>query len=138
MKNNRKRFFANKFQRKIMGLVFLSAIVPTLIASACLYYLIFNVVANELVFPEAIAYTLIPAAKKVALTMLFCVPVSLVLVFWWAWHVSHKLVGPLGRLQREIDYRIEGKTKAHIAFRKGDYLSGLVAKINSLIDKVLK
>ena len=138
MKNNRKRFFANDFQKKILRLVFLSSVVPSVIAAVSLFYLIFNVIANELVFPEAIAYTLIPAAKKVAVTIFLFVPVSLALFFWWAWHVSHKLVGPLGRLSKELENRLDGKTKGHINFRKGDYLSSLAEKINHLIDKAQK
>lgn len=139
MKNNdyRRRFFiCNRFQKKILLLVFFSVVIPVAITTACLYYLIFNVLANELVFPEVIAYNLIPAAKKVMLIVLICVPFSLLISFWWAYHVSHKFAGPLCRLYRELDERVEGKTKAHIRLRKGDYLWELVDKINALVDKL--
>jgi hypothetical protein len=116
--------------------VFFSVLIPVAITSACLYYLIFNVVANEIVFPEAIASSLIPAAKKVIVIVLVLVPFSLLLTFWWAYHVSHKFAGPLCRLYRELDERIEGKTKAHIRFRKGDYLQELADKINAILNKL--
>ncbi len=139
MKNNNKRkgfFICNRFQKKILILVFFSVIIPVGVTCACLFYLIFNVTANELVFPEAIAYSLIPAAKKVAIIVLVAVPFSLFITFWWAYHVSHKFAGPLCRFYRELDERIAGKTKAHIKFRKGDYLSELADKVNALLDKL--
>jgi hypothetical protein len=137
MKNNQRNFFiCNKFQKKILILVFFSVIIPVVLTVVCLYYLIFNVTANEMVFPEAIADNIIPAAKKVATIVLVLVPFSLLMTFWWAYHVSHKLVGPLNRLYRELDERIAGKTKAHIRFRKGDYLLELTHKINALLDKL--
>lgn len=136
MKNKRKFFICNRFQKKILLLVFFSAVIPVAIACVCLFYLIFNVTANELVFPEAIASSLIPAAKKVALIVLVVLPFSLWLIFWWAYHVSYKFAGPLCRLYREMDERIDGCTKAHIKFRKGDYLLELADKINALLDKL--
>ncbi len=139
MKKNEKRrrfLICNKFQRKILILVFFSVIIPVALTSISLFYLIFNVSANELVFPEAIASSLIPAAKKVAIIVLVLVPFSLCLIGWWAYHVSHKFAGPLCRLYRELDERIDGKTKAHIKLRKGDYLEELADKINALLDKL--
>ncbi|MDP2940296.1 MAG: hypothetical protein Q8O13_09520 [Candidatus Omnitrophota bacterium] len=136
-KNNKRQFFiCNKFQKRILLLVFLSVLIPVVLTCACLYYLIFNIIANELVFPEAIAYSLIPSAKKVIIIILICVPFSLLITFWWAYYVSYKFAGPLSRLYRELDERIEGKTRAHIRFRKGDYLSELADKINALLDKL--
>jgi hypothetical protein len=138
MKNNNKRkfFICNRFQKKILLLVFFSSIIPVAISCICLFYLIFNVTANELVFPEAIASSLIPAAKKVAIVALISLPFSLWIIGWWAYHVSYKFAGPLCRLYREMDERIEGRTKAHIKFRKGDYLAELADKINALLDKL--
>ncbi len=134
--NKRRSFIANKFQEKILILFFLSVIIPVTITVVCLYYLIFSVTANEMVFPETIAYSLIPSAKKVAVMVLVAVPFSLGLAGWWAYHISHRLVGPLGRLYRELDERIAGKTKAHIKFRKCDYICELADKINALLDKL--
>ncbi len=134
--NKRKIFIANRFQKKILLLVLFSMLVPVAITVACLYYLIFNVIANEIVFPEAIANSLIPAAKKVIIIVLLLIPFSLVLFGWWAYYVSHRLVGPLGRLYRELDERIAGRTKAHIRFRKKDYLAELANKINALLDRL--
>ena len=127
---------ANRFQRKILTLVFLSTVVPMIIAVICLYYLIFNIVASEIGIPEAIGYALIPAAKRTALIAIVGFFVSVVFIWMWASVVSHRLVGPLERLCRELDERITGKKKGYIYFRKSDHLAILVGRINSLLERL--
>ena len=127
---------ANRFQRKILTLVFLSTVVPMIIAVVCLYYLTFSIVASEIGIPEAIGYALIPAAKRTAGIAIVGFLVSVVFIWMWAWEVSHRLVGPLDRLCRELDERIAGKKKGYIYFRKKDYLAMLVGRINALLDRL--
>lgn len=127
---------ANRFQRKILTLVFFSTVVPMIISVVCLYYLIFNVIAGELGIPEAIGYTLIPAARKTALIAIAGFLISVSLIWMWALRVSHKLAGPLERLCRDLDERLSGKKKGYIYFRKSDYLGIVVGRINSLLDKI--
>lgn len=107
-----------------------------IIAVVCLYYLIFNIVASEIGFPEAIGYALIPAAKRTAGIAIVGFLVSVVFIWMWAWEVSHRLVGPLDRLCRELDERIAGKKKGYIFFRRGDYLAVLVGRINALLERL--
>lgn len=127
---------ANRFQRKILTLVFFSTVIPMIISVVCLYYLIFNVIAGEMGIPEAIGYTLIPAARKTALIAIIGFLISVFLIWIWALRVSHKLAGPLERLCRDLDERVTGKKKGYIFFRKSDYLGILVGRINSLLDKI--
>ena len=133
----RSRFkIANRFQRKILTIVFLSTVVPMIIAVICLYYLTFHIVASEIGIPEAIGYALIPAAKRTAGIAIVGFLGSVVLIWMWASVVSHRLVGPLGRLCRELDERISGHKKGFIYFRKNDYLAVLAGRINSLLSRV--
>lgn len=126
----------NRFQRKILNLVFLSTVVPMIISVVCLYYLIFNVVAAEIGIPEAIGYTLIPAAKRAAIIAATGFLFSVFLIWLWALVVSHRMAGPLERLCNDLDDRISGKKKGYIYFRKKDYLAILVGRINSLLDRL--
>ena len=130
----RRFFVSNRFQRKILTLVFFSTVVPMAIAVICLYYLTFNVIAAEMGIPEAIAYTLIPAAKRVALISAAGFLASVFIIWMWALRVSYRLAGPLERLCRDLDSRISGKEKGYIYFRRGDYLAVLAGRINSLLD----
>ena len=137
--NKRKKFiFANKLHRRIMLIVFLSAIVPTIITGGCLYYLIFNITARQIGFPEAIFTILMPALRQVNIILLFVLPISITLIWFWAMVISHRMVGPLDRLTREIDDRITGTKTGRIRVRAKDAMSELSNKINLLLDKTKK
>ena len=134
-KCRRRPVIANRFQRKILNLVFFSTVVPMSIGVICLYYLIFSVVAGEMGIPESIGYTLIPAAQKAAGIAILGFLFSVCILWVWALKVSHRLAGPLERLCQELDDRIYGKKKGYIYFRKGDYLAILAGRINGLLGK---
>ena len=54
-------------------------------------------------------------------------------------YLVHKLMGPLQRLNREINDMLEGKTPLHkVSIRKTDYLAPFVELINKLIESVNK
>ena len=132
----RKRHnIANRFQRKILTLVFFSTVVPMVIAVVCLYYLIFNAVADEMAIPEAIGYTLIPAAQKVSgnrdnrFLSLGADNLGLGLKgFPSVGRAPGALVPGFGR-------PICGRKKGYVYFRKKDYLAILAGRINSLLDR---
>ena len=75
----RKRLLGSSLERKLLVLMFVAAVVPAGVVAVCLYYLIFNIFASEVVIPEFIAYTLIPVSNQVNMIML----ISL-----WSWPVS--------------------------------------------------
>ncbi|MCM8771012.1 MAG: hypothetical protein NC936_03995 [Candidatus Omnitrophica bacterium] len=134
--NKRKLVFANKLHRQIFILVSVAALLPAVIASIGLYYLIFGITANEVAIPESIAYNIIPAAKKAAVVILLVTPLAIGVILFFAWKISHAIIGPFDRIVRELDERIEGKIIGHILIRKSDKFWPLVEKINKLIDKI--
>lgn len=88
-----------------------------------------------MVIPEAIAYNLIPVAKKVTIIIFIALPVTLLIIWIMAVEMSHKIAGPLFRLDRELDNRITGQDHGHITVRKKDELRPLIDKINILLSK---
>lgn len=136
IKNKRKRwFFANKLHRQTLLLVFLAAFVPTIVVAFCLYYLIFNITASEFGIPEIIAYNIIPAAQKVSTILLIAAPITIFIILFFAYKITHKIFGPFDRIIRELDEHIAGKRKGHIILRKGDKFQPLAERINKLLDK---
>lgn len=134
--NKRKFFFANKYHQEIFFLVFLAMIIPTIATAIGLFYLIFNITAEQSGIPETIAYTLIPAAQKVMTILLIVVPIVIAIVLLVAHRITHRIVGPLDRMTRELGECLEGKRKGHLKLRPGDKLWPLVHLINKLIDKI--
>ena len=65
--------------------------------------------------------------------LVFVLPVFLVIA---AFSVvfSHRIAGPVYRLERVLDALIQGEEVEHMHVRRHDELQGLVKKINMLID----
>jgi signal transduction histidine kinase len=137
MKNNkrRKKYLGSAFQKKMLFLVFVAAVIPAAIIAVCMYYLIFSMLAWQMVIPEAIAYNLMPVLKKVNLVIALSVPIILVLLWLVALELSHRVAGPLYRMEKELDEIIAGNKSAPIKLRKKDEFKILADKINKLIAK---
>ena len=131
----KKKFIGTPVQKKTLFLVFFAAALPTVITGICLYYLIFNMMASQLGIPEAIAYNVIPVARKINIIIAVALPVTLAAIWLMALEFSNRIAGPIYRLERELDERITGKQSGPIKLRKNDEFKVLVNKINKLISK---
>ena len=131
----RKKLLGTPLQKKLLFLIFASAVIPATIVAVCLYYLIFNLLANQLGIPESIAYNLIPVARRVNLVILISMPIALLIIWIAALRISHRIVGPLYRLEKELDAALSGKEHEPIKLRGKDekVLHSLVEKINRII-----
>lgn len=137
MESNRrkKKLIGSPVQRKLLFLIIASAVIPTAIIAASLYYLIFNVMAAQIGIPEAIAYNLIPVIDQVNKIIWISIPIVLFLVWLIALELSHRITGPIYRLEKELDERISGKSHSPIRFRAKDEFKALADKINKLLTK---
>ena len=134
--NMRKAKFINTpIQNKTLILVFAAAVAPVAIVSVCLYYLIFNMLAWQLGIPEIIAYNLVPVAGKVNMIMLISLPITLFVIWFAALELSHRIAGPVYRLEKELNDRLDGKKTGPIKLREKDELKTLADKINQLIER---
>jgi hypothetical protein len=131
----RRKYMGTPFQNKLLFLVFASAVIPAAIVTLCLYYLIFNTLAWQMVIPESIAYNLIPVLQKVNLILAIAVPISLLIIWFIALELSHRVAGPLYRLEKELDERINKTKHGEIRLREKDEFKSLAGKINKLIVK---
>ena len=72
--SKRRKYLVNRpMQFSYMGLVS----IPLILLLAGLYYLIYYMVFNEMLIPEAIVATLLPAMKKVNIVLLVALPIAL-------------------------------------------------------------
>jgi sensor histidine kinase YesM len=133
--NKRYRTFANKLHREIFLTVLAAALLPCFVVTVALYYLIFNVMSGQLGIPEAIAYNIIPAARKVSLYLILAAPASVFIILLVAYRITYRIIGPFDRIVKELDEVAKGKKENHIVIRKKDKFQPLVDGINKLIDK---
>ena len=133
--NYRKAFFANTLHREIFFVVLGAALVPMLITAIGLFYLIFNITAEQIGIPEYIAYNVIPAANKVTWILAFVTPPVIAVILLMAHRVSHRIVGPFDRIIRELDNRVMTKSREPIKLRPGDKFQPLMDKVNELLKR---
>jgi HAMP domain-containing protein len=132
MRTTRKRYLVRLgAQLRYMSL----AAVPLIFLSAGLYYLIYYSVFSEMLIPEAVVATLLPAMRKVNVVVAIAAPVALYLVIRAALIYSNRLVGPLPRIERELDRAIAGDPSIRLKVRDNDELRGLVSRVNLLLEK---
>lgn len=134
MKNRRKvKFINSPLQKKLLFFIFMSAIIPSAVVAACLYYLIFNLLAQQIGIPEAIAYNLLPVVQKVNIIIAVALPFSLLIIWRIALELSHRIAGPLFRITKELNEITSGTKRRPIALREKDELHTLAKKINGII-----
>ncbi len=137
MKKRGLPFVRHSIQWNYLKLVLLAMFVPTLIATACTYYLIWQTVANELAIPELIAQALFPAFKRVNQVMLIGLPLVCAVILFFAIRLSHQLAGPLYRIEKDLDMMVKTKDFSKpIKIRPRDQLHSLVSKINRALSSI--
>ena len=129
----RKKYLVNKsVQYRYLGIVAL----PLVALLGGLYYLIYYSVMKEMLIPEAISVTLLPAMKKVNIVAAVTLPVLLFMILRRALIYSNRIVGPIPRLERELDKAIAGDYSVRIVARDGDELSSFIDKVNLLVERM--
>lgn len=128
----------NPLQLKYLVLILVSIMLPLLIVGGCLYYLIFQLMAEQLAIPESIAYNLIPVVEKINFLLIVGIPPIIVLLFIWGAILTHRLIGPLARLQGDLKKISDGDHSIRLKVRKNDDLRFLVNAINKIIDRLEK
>jgi len=92
--------------------------------------------AEQLGIPESIAYNITPVLGKINLILLFGLPVIAVAVLFWGLLISHRIAGPVYRLEKELDKIAKGDFSLRIKFRRKDELASVAAGINKVLDKI--
>jgi len=135
----RIKFIAkNKFQRKFLALILLSTMVPVFVVGGYLYYIIFQIMAEQLAMPESIAQNLIPVFHKINFLLLIGLPPVIILLFIWGVILTHRLTGPIERMQRDLRKISEGNYSIRLNVRKDDDLRPLAEAVNKIVDKLDK
>ncbi len=128
----------NPLQLKYLVLILVSIMLPLLIVGGCLYYLIFQLMAEQLAIPESIARNLIPVVEKINFLLIVGIPPIIGLLFIWGAILTHRLIGPLVRLQGDLKKISDGDYSIRLKIRKDDDLRFLVNAINKIIDRLEK
>lgn len=137
MFNRRKRYLIKKrLQFKYLLFVLLAMLIPTTVFGGALYYLVWQTVASEFAIPEILAENLIPALNKVNTLLLIFLPLVFLLMLIFSVYISHKIAGPVYRLEKELIEIAKGDYSRRIKFRSHDELQEIADNINKLLDNL--
>lgn len=132
-----KYLTGSHIQLRYLTLLMISMVVPLVFAIACLYYLIFTIMAEQLGIPEYIAYNLGPVVNKINMILLIGLPILFILLIMWGIIVSHRFAGPMERVEKELKRITEhGDYKTRLRLRKHDDMRPIADAINKLLDKL--
>lgn len=113
-------------------------IIPTVFVGGCLYYFIFTVLAEQIVFPDVIARDLLPVVERINIILFVSLPVIFIVLLTWAIVLSYRFVGPLERLEEDIKSIDEGDYSVRLTINKDHDLAPIAGIINDLVDKLDK
>lgn len=131
----RRKYLVKKdTQFRYMGLVS----IPLVLLLAGLYYLIYYSVLDQMLIPEAIVAALLPAMKRVNIVVAIAGPIVLFLILRAALIYSNRIIGPVSRLEKELDRAIAGDYSVRIKTRDKDELKGFINKVNMLLERLDK
>ena len=119
-------------QAKYLLLVLVAMLAPIVLVAFCFYTLVFDLMARQLVFPEAIFANLVPVIERINRLLALTLPVLSFVILWCALVISHRFAGPIERLESDLDQILAGNTRHRIRLRKNDDLKGVVERINAL------
>ncbi len=128
-----KWFMRHPIQAKYLLLVLFAMLAPMLLIGFCFYTLVFDLLARQLVFPEAIFANLVPVIDRVNGFLVLTLPALSLVILWCALVISHRFAGPIERLEADLDKILAGETRHRIRLRKNDDLKGVVDRINALV-----
>ena len=147
MGKNYKRnpvFNLNKFQQQLLfPVIIICILTSSILIFAMLYLYYIGEHVALFITPESQGYQMaipwfldIKRYNLIIPVLMLVVAGMLCLMVSWAYHITHRIIGPHERVIRELDEVIAGKRKGPITAREGDDLfEELLQRVNTLIKR---
>ena len=127
-----KWFMRHPIQAKYLLLVLVAMLAPILLIGFCFYTLVFDLMARQLVFPEAIFANLVPVVERINGLLALTLPALALVILWCALVLSHRFAGPIERIENDLDRILAGEKHHRVRLRKNDDMKGIADRINAL------
>ncbi len=130
-----KYLVSTQFQLRYVGIILLLMLVTAVICSYTIYYTVMVLIGEKLsnVYPQG---RLIAIINTVNLRILFSLLLITPVVTAIGIYLSHKIAGPIYRIEKFLDNMALGNLASRIVLRKGDELMSVADKINILSDSL--
>jgi methyl-accepting chemotaxis protein len=130
-----KYLVSTKLQLRYVGIILLLMLVTALICSYIIYYTVMILMGEKLsnVYPQGRLIAIINTVNlRILFSLLLITPVVAVIGIF----LSHKIAGPIYRIEKFLGDMSTGNFAARIVLRKGDELMSVADKINVLNDSL--
>ncbi|MBI3009169.1 MAG: HAMP domain-containing protein [Candidatus Omnitrophica bacterium] len=123
-----------KFQFRFLGSVILLTILIMLLSATITYYILYSQMQRFLTtIPVDILFSV---ASVICLTSLTVLLILLPLVIVLGIFMSHKIIGPIMRMEKLLEEVGDGNFNINIKLRRGDELISLANAMNRMVDKL--
>lgn len=132
----RKQYIvAAKFQLKYAGMILLLVFLTGILCSYVVYYTSMIVLGDKLasVYPQGHLVSIVSAVNsRILLSLILISPI----IFMIGIFASHKIAGPIFRIEKTLDGMAKGDYSAPITLRKNDELVALANGINKVMESM--
>lgn len=131
----RQYIVAPAFQLKYVGLILALVFITALLCSYFVYYTVMLVLGDKLanVYPQGRLVSIVSMVNfRILLSMVFLIPA----VFIFGILASHKIAGPIYRIEKFLNAMSSGILSEKLTLRKKDELVSLANGINLVSDAV--
>lgn len=131
----RQIFIQKSLQLKYMGLVLFTIIVVTGMIVWTVYFTHWTLITEQ--FSGLESRTMLSSVfHKINLLLLLEIPIALLIAAYASVIVSHKIAGPVYRLEK-IAYEVaKGDLSHHLKLRKNDELKNLASAFNTVVENI--
>lgn len=126
---------AGKFQGKYVGLILLLTFLTAALCTYVVYYTSMMLFGEKLasVYPQGRLVSIVNIINtRIIISILLVTP----LIAMVGVYLSHKIAGPIFRMERYIGEMAMGNLQTRLILRKGDELMNLAEGINSLSESI--
>ncbi len=126
---------AKKFQLKYTGLILLLAFLAAVMCSYVIYYTMMVTMGEKManVYPQGRLMSIVNMVNlRILFSMLLVAPLIVIIGIF----ASHKIAGPIFRIEKFLGSMADGDYSSPIILRKNDELIPLANGINKVVDSV--
>ena len=137
-RSQRKQFIvARKFQVKYAGIIMLLMFITAGFCSYAIYYTTMLMLGEKLasVYPQG---QLVSLVKTINFRILMSILVISPFVGFLGIYLSHKIAGPIYRIEKSLGTMASGDFSSRIKLRKGDEMVSLADAVNKLTDSLVQ
>ena len=132
----RKQYIvAPQFQLRYVGLILMLVFLTGILCAYVVYYTSMILLGDKLanVYPQGrLISTVNMVNMRILLSLILITPLVVVICIY----ASHKIAGPIYRIERHLAEMVSGNLSSHLILRQGDEFMGLAVRINTLSESM--